>query len=395
MGKTKRGKANVEHGPKDASSLPSDDGNGRRRSLRKRGIEKEAQKEVSDDKDFAEDKAKPDVASRPKTRHASKESNKVSGQNDRDDEEPANGAQANGTKNDAVKKHHHNHHHHDHHLNEATLQRLRAYLMSDKMQEALDEDAIAVKILRTDRAASERVRFLHDPYADSEEEADDAPNQSYQAAEDYTLALDFYKRVVTETQAETPDKVLDKRTLYWLRKSLGLHRRNELWETTGHEQDQTDESGNDDGSQCKNRRTVTRGMVRSTRIKRREERMTKESMNLNALMSAVEELEDAFGPFSQSPSLVSVIRNPRTTRYVSLAKLVFNIAFFLWCSKRSRPTRRVAGVRRVLPMKIVMIFVGRNRNHHAARGRWREAVLSTVISSLAFLINSYQKVADL
>lgn len=151
--------------------------------------------------------------------------------------EPSNEAKANGNYDDEAKsphhKHHHHHHHHHHHghrLNDETLNRLKAYLQSEKLNEKLDEDAIAVKMLRTDKAASDRVRFLHDPYADSDEE-ESTPKQSYQAAEDYTLAMSFYKKVIAETQDEDPNVALDKRTLNWLQKALGLHRRNELWES--------------------------------------------------------------------------------------------------------------------------------------------------------------------
>ena len=163
-------------------------------------------------------------------------------------------------------------------------------------------------MLRTDKAASDRVRFLHDPYADSDEE-ESTPKQSYQAAEDYTLAMSFYKKAIAETQDEEPNVALDKRTLNWLQKALGLHRRNELWETTVHgQQEESEESEGDeegsqqDGKSKSSRRTVTRGMVRSTRIKRRAIRKTKETTNLNALLGAVDDLEGEFGPFKERPS---------------------------------------------------------------------------------------------
>jgi hypothetical protein len=63
------------------------------------------------------------------------------------------------------------HHHHRHNLNEDTLKLLKSYLQSDE-GEYLDENAIAVRMLRTDRVTSERIRFDY-LYGDSEEHEDD------------------------------------------------------------------------------------------------------------------------------------------------------------------------------------------------------------------------------
>jgi len=294
-----------ERGTTDASSSPPDDGNGRRKSLRIRKSTGDDSKEVANKKNDSEEKDKANAAGAKKG-HTTNQGDEASEPMDtKETGKPSGKAKANGSPDDSTKKHQdkHHHHHHEHRLSEATLKRLKTYLQSEKMNDNLDEDAIAVKILRTDRATSERVRFLHDPYADSDEE-EDTPDQSYQAAEEYTLALDFYKRTIAECQAERPNAPMDKKTLNWLRKALGLHRRNDLWETTGHEQnEETDDSEDEEGSQgkpSKSRRSVTRGMVRSTRIKRRAERQTKESINLNALASAVEDLEGEFGPFAES-----------------------------------------------------------------------------------------------
>lgn len=219
-------------------------------------------------------------------------------------------------QNDAKKKsphkhHHHHHHHHEHHLNEETLKRLKDYLSSERLNEGLDEDAIALKILRTEKQTLERVKFLHGPYVDSDDENDSdsaQQTQSYQAAEEYTIALEFYKRIVAEVQSENPDKKLDLKTLNWLRRALGLHRRAELLAATVEtreeeeregETDESEDEGN--GSQAdKKKRTATRG--RSSRIKKKAARRTKESMNLNALTSAVDDLEKELGPFTVSAS---------------------------------------------------------------------------------------------
>ena len=60
---------------------------------------------------------------------------------------PSNKANANGNTDDKTKEppheHHHHHHHHGHRLNDETLNRLKAYLQSERLNEKLDEDAIA------------------------------------------------------------------------------------------------------------------------------------------------------------------------------------------------------------------------------------------------------------
>lgn len=291
----------VHRGSSGASSSSPDNSNGNLKSLRTNKGRGAGPKSGANKKGASEETANKSNARNPITQDYEPEPMATENV-----EKPSNEAKANsGSYNDA-KRSPHKHHHHEHPFNEDTLNRLKVYLQSDKMHECLDEDAIAVKILKTDTATSERVRFLHDPYADSDEE-ETTPKQSYQAAEDYTLAMSFYKKVIAETQDEDPDNGLDKRTLNWLQKALGLHRRNELWETTVHEQqEETEESDQDEErsqqEKSKSRRTVTRGMVRSTRIKRRAERKTKESMNLNALLGAVDDLEGEFGPFPESPS---------------------------------------------------------------------------------------------
>jgi hypothetical protein len=190
---------------------------------------------------------------------------------------------------------------------------LKSYLQSNQ-SEYLDEDAIAVRILRIDRVASERVRFHHDLCEDSEEENDAASalQKAYQAAEEYTLALDFYKKVVADVQEKNPDTPLDKRTRNWLRKAVGLQNRNDLWETTtaGQQGERSDESDDDDAAsqpfeKGPKPRRLTRGMARSSRIRKQEERMNRENMDLAALILAVTDLEAEFGPFPESNSLVS------------------------------------------------------------------------------------------
>lgn len=299
-----------EHDSAAAYTPPSDDSEGKSTSPRVRNGEEEEPKEDSDKESDSERKLKANAA-RAASGHDTNQDSEVEPMDTEEVEDPSKKTYSHGNaQNTAEKdsrKHRHHHHHHDHHLSEGTLKRLKAYLQSDMMDECLDEDAVAIKIAKLDRAASDRVRFLHDPYADSDDE--DTPDQSYEAAKEYTLALDFYKRAITDTQESNVNAPLDKKTLNWLRKALGLQKRNELWETSGHDlKEGAEESEDEEGSQGKSnksKRSVTRGMVRSTRIKRRAERETKESMNLDALVSAVEDLEVTFGAFDDAPGKVS------------------------------------------------------------------------------------------
>lgn len=358
---------------------PPDNAKGKRRSARTQKAQEDDTSKELPLKSISESKEKSNAkgARKENTRNnTTKRETKTEPMDIDKAEKPSNDAPSNdATTKDDAKKPPHKHHHHHHELNEETLKRIKAYLQSEKVNENLDEDAIAVKILRTDRATSERVKFLHDPFADSDEDNATDTTDSYQAAEEYTLALDFYKRAIAETQEEMPDVALDKRTLNWLRKALGLHRRNDLWETTGHEQpnaEETDESdGDEEGSQAgkaKNKRHVTRGMVRSTRIKRRAERKTKESMNLNALVSAVEDLEGEFGQFGENPaSGVSDTINA-IPQHLALATLIFVILSRSY-SKRNAKGKRIVVARRIRPMKRAQLFAAGHPSKRKTRGK--------------------------
>jgi hypothetical protein len=289
------------------------------------------------------------------TQETSHESKKVSGQVDTEPGEkeiPPNEAGSNSSGYDTNEKSpSKSHHHRNHNLNEDTLKMVKSYLQSDQ-GEYLDEDAIAVRILRMDRVTSERVRFHHDPCEDSEEENDAASalRKAYQAAEEYTIALDFYKKVVAGVQEKNPDTPLDKRTLNRLRKAMGLQNRNDLWETTaGQQGEKSDESDDDAGSQPSKKgpkpRRLTRGMARSTRIRKQEERVTRENMDLDALMSAVMDLEEEFGPIPESTSRVSTTCDFLDDSHFTNHCLTYTIHVIL--IRRSARDRKVADLPRI------------------------------------------------
>lgn len=303
------GGTDQEHSSPDESSLPPSETDGEHSTQNDQASNEEA----SIDDDMSQGEGGYVAASTEDlhtTQKTSLESKKISGQGDTMQTTSNNTVEREMSPNEAEadEKLPERPHHHRHNLNEDTLKMLKSYLQLDQ-GEYLDEDAIAVRMLRTDRVTSERIRFYY-AYGDSEEDDDDdddaALRRAYQAAEDYTLALDFYKKAVADTQAANPNSVIDKRTLNWLRRAMGLHRHNDLWETTpGHLAEQSDESDDEAGSQGPKPRRRTRGMARSTRIRKREQRVTRENMDLDALMMAVTDLEKEFGPFPESTSRVS------------------------------------------------------------------------------------------
>jgi hypothetical protein len=192
------------------------------------------------------------------------------------------------------------HHHHHHHLNEDTLNMLKSHLQSDP-GEYLDEEVIAAQILKMDRV--KRRRFQCD-LSDVSEDNNADLRQAYQPVEDYSLALDFYNNAVASTRKENPDTVLDKRTLDWLRKAMGLDRRDDFWGTP--QAEQSDEAHDETGSHGPKTRRRTRSLTRRTHVQKRVQHSTMtENKGLDALLSAVTDLEKEFGPFRESASRVS------------------------------------------------------------------------------------------
>jgi SHAQKYF class myb-like DNA-binding protein len=196
--------------------------------------------------------------------------------------------------------------HHHRHLNEETLKMLKSHLQADRGQH-LDEDAVAARTIRMERIKRSIVK--HDPSEISDKEDNDAGRQqAHQNAEDYVLALDFYKKVVADTRKENSGTRLDKKTLDWVRRAMGLHRHSDSREstsTTGNQTEQSIESDDEAELQGSEPRRLTRGAVRNTRVKKREQRAALDNMGLDALLSAAASLEEEFGPFTDSKSRVS------------------------------------------------------------------------------------------
>ena len=184
------------------------------------------------------------------------------------------------------------------------MQTIRNFLKEDVVRDTLDEDAITQRLVQTDQIASERARHLKGPTREDAEDYDEEEKarrvgQLYKEEEEYSLAQEIYKEAIAESNAA---ETYDKRTFNWLRKGIGLPRRNELWETAGRRlqsffQDNSDDSDDDSGGQ--NVKRLTRGMARTTRMKKREERVYRENQELDALLDAVKDLEDQFGTFGK------------------------------------------------------------------------------------------------
>jgi SHAQKYF class myb-like DNA-binding protein len=182
------------------------------------------------------------------------------------------------------------HHRHRHrcHLNEETINMLKSHLESNP-GEYLDEDAVAARMLKTERV---KLTQLCD---NSEGEDDDAARrQAYQNAQDNAFAFDFYKSVVDATRKENPGSVLDKKTLDWLRRAMGLHRDPFVATTTT-----TTTTADSQAEQFVRSHDATglqnptfQGVARSSRIRKRMERETRETVALDALMWGITNAEE-------------------------------------------------------------------------------------------------------
>lgn len=215
-------------------------------------------------------------------------------------------------------------------LEEETLKSLKTYLRDKATRENLDEDDVATHMVRTDRIATDRIRYHYDPNEDTDDE-DDQLMEWFHEEENNVLAHDFFKHVVSKAQHESPAP-LDKKTVNWLKKAMGLvHRRHDdLLGTSRHQAASREQSEDSDGdSVAPKPKRLTRGMTRSTRVRKREQRAFRENQGLDALLSAVAELEAEHGPFSVSP------QQRRTTNKVRKRKaraLIFPLHFILLMS---------------------------------------------------------------
>jgi hypothetical protein len=254
------------------------------------------------------------------------------------------------------------------------LKILHEYVKSraTKLHDGLDEDAIGIRMVRTDQVVKERARCTADPEADSEEEEERISQAaSYQKEMEFLLKQDFFKQVAKDTNAAN----FHKRTMYWLKKEMGLSRRSEVRDLLGRRAsleakagsgDETDDEGNRKG-----RRRLTRTMARNTRIKKREDRQsTGQGGGLYVLaIAANETLLDLEPPKSRKRGQVSIIngvidrpepKKPKNTRHTNVKTgSPLDLSGFIRVSKwlKSAGQRAAMNLDRKLEIKITSIVV--------------------------------------
>lgn len=180
-------------------------------------------------------------------------------------------------------------------LHERTLEALSSYLLNRK--EHLDEDQLANHMVHISMVAADRIRYAEFCH-DSEE--DEGLDDVYRQEEDKALAQEFFKQAVTVTQEAVTvvhDTVpLDKRTIKWIRKEMGLvTRKDEALLIKNQKLKEHTYQSEDSGGQP-NRR-LTRTQARNTRVKKREERSVKDNEGLKYLFAAAQELEKTLGNY--------------------------------------------------------------------------------------------------
>eukprot|EP00547_Thalassionema_nitzschioides_P001014 CAMPEP_0194207414 /NCGR_PEP_ID=MMETSP0156-20130528/6166_1 /TAXON_ID=33649 /ORGANISM="Thalassionema nitzschioides, Strain L26-B" /LENGTH=1028 /DNA_ID=CAMNT_0038934175 /DNA_START=177 /DNA_END=3263 /DNA_ORIENTATION=+ len=186
-------------------------------------------------------------------------------------------------------------------LNENELRVLNDYLknQTETLTDTLDEDELLSFMKKTELVARESANFHQPPsvilQSDSEDEGYDSKNyQLYQEELNYIMKNMFFRQMVNDTNASK----FDKKTMNWLRKSIGLSRRTELQDTIGRRsagsRDQTDESQDENELYLRPTKRLTRGMARTSRIRKREERESRENQGLTALLEVIE-VEEANG----------------------------------------------------------------------------------------------------
>jgi hypothetical protein len=210
-------------------------------------------------------------------------------------------------------------------LDDTTLQAIKNYLTQGITQDILEEEEVTMNAVKTSRYANERIRYRQNVFEGSfDPEGDD--ETSYELVcrkeESYAIANDFFKSVTLEAHqryiesmegdAAAEDFEMDRRTLNWLKKAAGMVRPYDPLDTEQQQQPNLSEDeeleGDGDESEGDNKspplataapRRMTRGLARSTRVKRREERIRIETQGLTALMEAIGELESERGPFQE------------------------------------------------------------------------------------------------
>jgi hypothetical protein len=208
-------------------------------------------------------------------------------------------------------------------LDDTTLQAIKNYLTQGITQDVLEEEEVTMNAVKTSRYANERTRYRQNVFEglfDPEGEDETSYERVYRKEESYAIANDFFKSVTLEAQQRYIDSMegddaedfeMDRRTLNWLKKAAGMVRPYDPLDTEQQRPNLSEDEeleGDGEESEGDNKpppltsaapRRMTRGLARSTRVKRREERIRIETQGLTALMEAIGELESERGPFQE------------------------------------------------------------------------------------------------
>ena len=90
-------------------------------------------------------------------------------------------------------------------------------------EKALDDDEVAMLMIKADRNAEQRARYNANPL-DEEVDEELLQKELYQEEFDYLVGHDFMKEMSASLQEENKRKV-DRRTLHWVKRAAGLNRK--------------------------------------------------------------------------------------------------------------------------------------------------------------------------
>ncbi|CAB9499310.1 PHD and ring finger domains 1 [Seminavis robusta] len=178
-------------------------------------------------------------------------------------------------------------------LDKSTVKSIRSYLNDFDPTTALDEDDICNLMIKTDRNVEYRARYYSNPLDDLMDE-DQMYKEFHKEEEEYLVGHDFVKAMSKSLYASR-NRGLDKRTLNWVKRAAGLKRPD--YHSPHSALGRDDEDSDDNDGKRKAPRRYTRGMARTTRIKKKEEFAFMDNLGLKSLLDAVEEMEPTAGPY--------------------------------------------------------------------------------------------------
>jgi hypothetical protein len=197
------------------------------------------------------------------------------------------------------------------HLDEDTLEGIKSYLKDFQVRTPLDEDEIAMLMVKADRNVEQRARYNANPL---DEEVDEELLQKdlYKEEEEYLVGHDFMKEMAAKLNENRKRGAnVDKKTLNWVKRAAGLNRKDYH---TPHSAMRDDGESDEGGVKKVVPRRYTRGMARTTRIKKKEEFIFKDTLGIKSLLKAIEDMEPESGPY---PVPFECIKNKEKPRHSS------------------------------------------------------------------------------